>query len=158
MPSAIYPDSGRQLIDRATLSAVSSYVSPSWAAGQFGRIEINLILTTTDGTTQPNIVLTGINGAAYRNQIIFGSSASAGAFKDASAAHWNTGILTNGGLKGDILIVTNLPKYLIAQAYSAGTTAFTISCDNTDAVNGVTGMAINFASASTGRVELWGWP
>jgi hypothetical protein len=141
-------------IDAAPLAAAMSYVSPTWAAGTFRSLKMILQLSTSDPAVQPHVTLAGLAGT-YATQITYSNGAAAGGFQD--AANWNVGILNTGNLLAEILIETGAARALLGQAYSGGT-AFTISANQTDTSNDVTGLMITFNSATTGRVRLWGIP
>lgn len=148
-----YPATSPSLIDFSNFSAVTTYASPSWTPGRFRYLDMNLYLSTTDGTTQPQVTLTGLAG--YKTQITYSSAATAAGFQDNS--HWNTGILTSGELTARIILTAGNKRSMLGQAFS-GTTAFTISCESPDTVGTPTNLIITFASASTGRIELTGTP
>lgn len=150
----LYPaPTGRQLIDSSAITAASTYTSPSWTAGQFREVSFNLYLSTTDGATQPFLTFTGLAGV-YKTQITYSSNVTPGSLADAT--HWNMGILTSGELSAKCLLTSGQKRSFLGQAFS-GTTAFTISAENSDTSGPPTAMVITFASASTGRIELWGW-
>jgi hypothetical protein len=149
------PQGNVVIIDKQTLTGVTTYTSPSWTTQQFQALEMFLYVGSTSGATQPMVTLTGLAGT-YVTQTTYSQGVAAAGSQDLT--HWNLGILTSGWWRGSILLAAGQARAMLGVGVNTvSNTGYATSAYNTT-TSDPTALVITFTGSSNARVELWGWP
>jgi hypothetical protein len=142
------------LIDDVTLSAVTTYASPSWTAGLYQKLTFELTVSTGGGVA--TVSLTGLSGAAYSSVIFTSDGVS---LLVAATATWQASPTAPGFFNGSIVCSNGRPRTFEGTGW-IGTTPYhqRVAGVYNDTTHDVTQLTMSISSATTGRMRLWGVP